>query len=118
MPQDIAANRILTGAVQKVANRISGGYRSMYFPGVIAAVQGNMSMLDVEMHRPRRVRRAVRDDPPGRRQGSQARVPAGARARGAVFGSGSCGGVDRGPALLIVLVSLDMHCSGHCGRSR
>ncbi|OBK19173.1 serine hydrolase domain-containing protein [Mycobacterium asiaticum] len=49
MPQDLAANPILTGAVQKVANYFSGGYRSMYFPGVIAAVQGNMAMLDAEI---------------------------------------------------------------------
>lgn len=49
MPQDLAANPIVTGLVQKVANSFSGGYRSMYFPGVIGAVQGNMSMLDAEI---------------------------------------------------------------------
>lgn len=49
MPQDMAANPIVTGLVQRVANSFSGGYRSMYFPGVIAAVQGNMAMLDAEI---------------------------------------------------------------------
>jgi CubicO group peptidase (beta-lactamase class C family) len=49
MPQDMAASRLITGAVQKLANQFSGGYRSMYFPGVIAAVQGNMAMLDAEI---------------------------------------------------------------------
>lgn len=49
MPQDIAANPVLTCAVQRVANHFSGGWRSMYFPGVIAAVQGDMPMLDGEL---------------------------------------------------------------------
>ncbi|WP_236975671.1 MULTISPECIES: serine hydrolase domain-containing protein [Mycobacterium] len=49
MPQDIAANPLFTYAVQKVANNFSGGYRSMYFPGVIAAVQGDNAMLDAEI---------------------------------------------------------------------
>jgi CubicO group peptidase (beta-lactamase class C family) len=49
MPQNMAANRIIAGTVQKLANQFSGGYRSMYFPGVIAAVQGNMAMLDAEI---------------------------------------------------------------------
>ncbi|MCV7008501.1 serine hydrolase domain-containing protein [Mycobacterium gordonae] len=49
MPQDIAANRLLTCAVQRIANQFSGGYRSMYFPGVIKAVQGDMPMLDGEL---------------------------------------------------------------------
>jgi CubicO group peptidase (beta-lactamase class C family) len=49
MPQNMAANRVIAGTVQKLANQFSGGYRSMYFPGVIAAVQGNMAMLDAEI---------------------------------------------------------------------
>lgn len=49
MPQDIAASRVLTCAVRRIAHRFSGGYRSMYFPGVISAVQGDTPMLDGQL---------------------------------------------------------------------
>ena len=49
MPQNIVANPILSCAARRFANQLSGGFRSMYFPGVIAAVQGDMPMLDAEM---------------------------------------------------------------------
>lgn len=49
MPQDIAANPVLTSAVRKIAHQFSGGYRSMYFPGVIGSVQGDTPMLDAEI---------------------------------------------------------------------
>lgn len=41
MPQDVAANPVLTYAMHKIANQFSGGFRSMYFPGVLATVQGD-----------------------------------------------------------------------------
>lgn len=49
MPQDIAGTPVVNYAIQKIANQFSGGYRSMYFPGVIASVSGNMAMLDAEI---------------------------------------------------------------------
>ncbi len=49
MPQDIAANPLVTFAAHKIANQFSSGFRSMYFPGVIATVQGETPMLDAEI---------------------------------------------------------------------
>jgi len=49
MPQDIAPNPVLSYVACKVANELSGGWRSMYFPGVLAAVCGEIPMLDAEM---------------------------------------------------------------------
>ncbi len=49
MPQHIAATPIVTGVVQRVAHQFSGAYRSMYFPGLIAALQGNNAMLDAQI---------------------------------------------------------------------
>ena len=49
MPQSIVANPVVNYVTHKVADRLSGGFRSMYFPGVIAAVQGDIPMLDAEM---------------------------------------------------------------------
>ncbi|KZS85079.1 esterase/beta-lactamase LipL [Mycobacterium persicum] len=49
MPQDVAANPVLTYAMHKIANQFSGGFRSMYFPGVLATVQGDTPMLDAEI---------------------------------------------------------------------
>ncbi|BBX73802.1 esterase [Mycobacterium shinjukuense] len=49
MPQDIAANPVLTCVVRRVAHRFSGGFRSIYFPGIIAAVQGDAPLLDAEI---------------------------------------------------------------------
>jgi CubicO group peptidase (beta-lactamase class C family) len=49
MPQNMVANPVVNYVTRKAANQVSGAYRSMYFPGVIAAVQGDMPMLDAEM---------------------------------------------------------------------
>ena len=49
MPQNIVGNPVVDCVTRTVANRLSGGWRSMYFPGAIAAVQGEIPMLDAEM---------------------------------------------------------------------
>jgi CubicO group peptidase (beta-lactamase class C family) len=49
MPQNIVANPLVGCAVRKVAHELSGGFRSMYFDGVMAAVQGDIPLLDAEM---------------------------------------------------------------------
>src|SRR6201993_1627308 len=48
-PQNLVGNPVLSYVTRKVANELSGGWRSMYFPGMIAAVQGEMPMLDAEI---------------------------------------------------------------------
>jgi CubicO group peptidase (beta-lactamase class C family) len=49
MPQNIVANPVLSYAARKVAHELSGAFRSMYFDGVMAAVQGDVPLLDAEM---------------------------------------------------------------------
>ena len=49
MPQNIVANPVVNCVRTQVAHRLSGGYRSMFFPGVMAAVQGDIPLLDGEM---------------------------------------------------------------------
>jgi CubicO group peptidase (beta-lactamase class C family) len=49
MPQNIVANPVVSYVTRKAAHQLSGGFRSMYFPGVIAAVQGDIPMLDAEI---------------------------------------------------------------------
>ncbi len=49
MPQNIVPNPVVSYVTRKVANQLSGGFRSMYFPGMIAAVQGDVPLLDAEM---------------------------------------------------------------------
>jgi CubicO group peptidase (beta-lactamase class C family) len=49
MPQNIVGNSIVNCVTRTVANQLSGGWRSMYFPGVIAAVQGEVPLLDAEI---------------------------------------------------------------------
>ncbi|MGB9224135.1 serine hydrolase domain-containing protein [Mycobacterium sp.] len=49
MPQNIVGNRIVSCVAGKVAHRLSGGYRSMHFPGFIAAAQGDVPLLDAEI---------------------------------------------------------------------
>jgi CubicO group peptidase (beta-lactamase class C family) len=49
MPQNIVSNPMVSCVTNKVANRFLGVYRSMYFPGVMTSVQGEMAMLDAEM---------------------------------------------------------------------
>jgi CubicO group peptidase (beta-lactamase class C family) len=49
MPQNIVGNPIVSSAVCRLAMEVSGGFRSMYFRGVMAAVQGDVPLLDAEM---------------------------------------------------------------------
>jgi CubicO group peptidase (beta-lactamase class C family) len=49
MPQSIIGNPIIGSVATKVATQLSGGFRSMYFRGVMAAVQGDIPLLDAEM---------------------------------------------------------------------
>jgi CubicO group peptidase (beta-lactamase class C family) len=49
MPQNLVGNPVLSFVTRKVANELSGGWRSMYFPGLIAAAQGEVPMLDSEI---------------------------------------------------------------------
>jgi CubicO group peptidase (beta-lactamase class C family) len=49
MPQNIVGNPVVDRVTRIVANQLSGGWRSMYFPGMIAAVQGEIPLLDAEM---------------------------------------------------------------------
>ncbi|ORA09721.1 serine hydrolase domain-containing protein [Mycobacterium angelicum] len=49
MPQNITGNPVLNYAAYKVADQLSGGFRSMYFRGVMAAVRGEIPLLDAEM---------------------------------------------------------------------
>ena len=49
MPQNIAGNPVVECVARNVADRLSGGWRSMYFPGAIAAVQGETPLLDAEI---------------------------------------------------------------------
>jgi CubicO group peptidase (beta-lactamase class C family) len=49
MPQNIVANPVVSFVARKVVNQLSGGFRSMYFPGMIAVVQGDIPLLDAEI---------------------------------------------------------------------
>jgi CubicO group peptidase (beta-lactamase class C family) len=49
MPQRIAPIPVVAGVVRRVAHQFSGAYRSMYFPGLIAAIQGDNAMLDAQL---------------------------------------------------------------------
>ena len=49
MPQNIVGNPVVECVARNVADRLSGGWRSMYFPGAIPAVQGEIPMLDAEI---------------------------------------------------------------------
>lgn len=49
MPQNIVGNQIVNSVARKVATELSGGFRSMYFPGMLAAVQGDIPLLDAEI---------------------------------------------------------------------
>ncbi|OCB23483.1 esterase [Mycobacterium malmoense] len=48
-PQNLVRNPVLSCVTRKVANELSGGFRSMYFPGMVAAVQGDTPLLDAEI---------------------------------------------------------------------
>jgi len=49
MPQNIVVNPVVNCVTRKVGHQLSGGWRSMYFPGMIAAVQGDIPLLDAEI---------------------------------------------------------------------
>jgi CubicO group peptidase (beta-lactamase class C family) len=49
VPQTMAGNPVVNYVTRKVANELSGGFRSMYFQGMVAAVQGDTPMLDAEI---------------------------------------------------------------------
>lgn len=49
MPQSIAGNPVVDYVTHKVANQLSGAFRSMYCRGMIAAVQGDTPLLDAEI---------------------------------------------------------------------
>jgi CubicO group peptidase (beta-lactamase class C family) len=49
MPQNTIGNPVISSAACKLATELSGGFRSMYFRGVMAAVQGDIPLLDAEM---------------------------------------------------------------------
>jgi CubicO group peptidase (beta-lactamase class C family) len=49
MPQSILGNPVVSYVTNKVANELSGAYRSMYFPGIIAAAQGEVPLLDAQI---------------------------------------------------------------------
>jgi len=49
MPQNIVGNPVVECVTRRVANQLSGGWRSMYFPGAIAAVQGEIPLLDAQI---------------------------------------------------------------------
>lgn len=48
-PQNIVGNSVLNYVTRKVANELSGAYRSMYFPGMVAAIRGDTPLLDAEI---------------------------------------------------------------------
>ncbi len=49
MPQNVIGNPVIGYAARKVVTQLSGGFRSLYFRGVMAAVQGEIPLLDAEM---------------------------------------------------------------------
>jgi CubicO group peptidase (beta-lactamase class C family) len=49
MPQSIIGNPIIGSVATKLATELSPGFRSLYFRGVMAAVQGDIPLLDAEM---------------------------------------------------------------------
>lgn len=49
VPQNMVGNGIVNYVTRKVINEFSGGFRSLYFPGMIAAVQGEAPLLDAEI---------------------------------------------------------------------
>jgi CubicO group peptidase (beta-lactamase class C family) len=49
MPQGVATNPAFGYLALRMAMQLSGGFRSMYFPGMVAVVQGDIPMLDAEI---------------------------------------------------------------------
>ena len=48
-PQNMIGNPLVSYVTRKVANEMSGAYRSMYFKGLVGAVQGDAPLLDAEI---------------------------------------------------------------------
>ena len=48
-PQSMIGNPVVGYVTRKVANEISGAYRSMYFKGLMGAVRGDVPLLDAEI---------------------------------------------------------------------
>ncbi|MEE2853861.1 MAG: serine hydrolase domain-containing protein [Actinomycetota bacterium] len=48
-PQSMIGNPVLGYVTRRVANELSGAYRSMYFKGLTAAVRGDTPLLDAEI---------------------------------------------------------------------
>ncbi|OBH66034.1 esterase [Mycobacterium colombiense] len=48
-PQHLIGNPVVGYVTRKVANEMSGAYRSMYFKGLVGAVQGDIPLLDAEI---------------------------------------------------------------------
>jgi CubicO group peptidase (beta-lactamase class C family) len=48
-PQSMIRNPVVGYVTRKVANELSGAYRSMYFKGLTAAVRGDIPLLDAEI---------------------------------------------------------------------
>jgi CubicO group peptidase (beta-lactamase class C family) len=48
-PQSMVGNPVVSYVTRKVANEMSGGFRSMYFKGLVGAVQGDVPLLDAEI---------------------------------------------------------------------
>ncbi len=48
-PQSMVGNPVVSYVTRKVANEMSGAYRSMYFKGLVGAVQGDIPLLDAEI---------------------------------------------------------------------
>jgi CubicO group peptidase (beta-lactamase class C family) len=49
VPQNMVGNGIVNYVTRRVINEFSGGFRSLYFPGMVAAVQGEAPLLDAEI---------------------------------------------------------------------
>ena len=49
MPKNLFGSPVVNCVTSKVANQLSGGFRSMYFKGMMAAVQGEIPLLDAEI---------------------------------------------------------------------
>ncbi|MGO9224646.1 serine hydrolase domain-containing protein, partial [Mycobacterium sp.] len=49
MPQSIGGNPVVSCVTRRAAHQLSGAFRSMYFRGVVEAVQGHTPLLDAEI---------------------------------------------------------------------
>lgn len=49
MPQGMVVNPVVQAVALQIAMQVSGGFRSIYFPGMLASVQGDIPLLDGEI---------------------------------------------------------------------